>query len=124
MPLTFDYPLEKLKTYTGMNPRPADFDAFWDRSLAEMRALDPAVELVPAQYQTSFAECFHLYFTGVGGARVHAKFLRPRKLTAPAPAVLMFHGYSGDSGEWTDKLGYVAEGYVVAALDCRGQGGL
>ncbi len=36
MPLTFDYPLEKLKTYTGMNPRPADFDAFWDRSLAEM----------------------------------------------------------------------------------------
>ncbi len=124
MPLTFDYPLEKLKTYTGMNPCPADFDAFWDKSLAEMRALDPAVELIPARYQTSFAECFHLYFTGVGGARVHAKFLRPKKLLAPAPAVLMFHGYSGDSGEWTDKLGYVAEGYVVAALDCRGQGGL
>ena len=124
MPLTFDYPLEKLKTYTGMNPRPADFDAFWDGSLAEMRALDPAVELVPAHYQASFAECFHMYFTGVGGARVHAKLLRPRKLTGPAPAVLMFHGYSGDSGDWTDKLGYVAEGYVVAALDCRGQGGL
>ncbi|MCU0519545.1 MAG: acetylxylan esterase [Anaerolineae bacterium] len=124
MPLTFDYPLEKLKTYTGMNPCPADFDAFWDGSLAEMRALNPAVELVPAHYQTSFAECFHLYFTGVGGARVHAKLLRPRKLTGPAPAVLMFHGYSGDSGDWTDKLGYAAEGYVVAALDCRGQGGL
>jgi cephalosporin-C deacetylase len=124
MPLTFDYSLEKLKTYMGMNPRPDDFDAFWDKGLAEMRAMDPAVELVPAQYQTSFAECFHMYFTGVGGARVHAKFLRPRKGEAPAPAVLMFHGYSGDSGDWTDKLGYVAEGYVVAALDCRGQGGL
>jgi cephalosporin-C deacetylase len=36
----------------------------------------------------------------------------------------MFHGYSGSSGDWADKLGYVAEGYVVAALDCRGQGGL
>jgi cephalosporin-C deacetylase len=36
----------------------------------------------------------------------------------------MFHGYSGNSGSWTDKLSYVAEGFVVAALDCRGQGGL
>jgi cephalosporin-C deacetylase len=123
MPLTFDFPLEKLKTYTGMNPRPDDFDAFWEQSLAEMRATDPEIELVPAAYQSTFAECFHLYFTGVGGARVHAKLLRPKQVTEPRPAVLMFHGYSGDSGDWTDKLGYVAEGYVVAALDCRGQGG-
>jgi len=124
MPLMFDFPLEKLKTYMGINPRPEGFDTYWDEALAEMRALDPQVELVPAEYQTSFAECFHLYFTGVGGARVHAKFLRPRKATGKHPAVLMFHGYSGSSGDWTDKLGYVAEGFVVAALDCRGQGGL
>jgi cephalosporin-C deacetylase len=36
----------------------------------------------------------------------------------------MFHGYSGNSGEWSDKLNYVAQGFSVAALDCRGQGGL
>ena len=36
----------------------------------------------------------------------------------------MFHGYSGNSGSWVDKLGYVAQGYTVAAMDCRGQGGL
>jgi cephalosporin-C deacetylase len=36
----------------------------------------------------------------------------------------MFHGYSGNSGDWSDKLNYVAMGYSVAALDCRGQGGL
>ncbi|HTE18997.1 MAG TPA: acetylxylan esterase, partial [Armatimonadota bacterium] len=41
----------------------------------------------------------------------------------PHPAVLLFHGYSGSSGDWVDKLGYVAQGYSVAALDCRGQGG-
>jgi len=119
----FDFPLEKLQTYRGINPRPKDFDAFWDAGLAEMRALDPDVQLVPAAFQTSFADCYHLYFTGVGGSRVHAKLLRPKKLKSPAPAVLMFHGYSGDSGDWSDKLGYAAEGYVVAALDCRGQGG-
>jgi cephalosporin-C deacetylase len=123
MPLMFDLPLEKLKTYQGTNPRPADFDAFWEEGVAEMRALDPQVELTPAEFQTDFAECFHLTFTGVGGARVHAKFLRPRKIEGQHPAVVMFHGYSGDSGEWYDKLGYVAQGFVVAALDCRGQGG-
>ena len=30
MPLTFDFPLEKLKTYQGTNPSPADFDAYWE----------------------------------------------------------------------------------------------
>lgn len=35
----------------------------------------------------------------------------------------MFHGYTGSSGDWHDKLGYVARGFSVAALDCRGQGG-
>jgi cephalosporin-C deacetylase len=124
MPLMFDFPLEKLKTYQGINPRPADMDAFWDKSLAEMRSLDPQVKLVPADFQTSYAECFHMYFTGVGGARIHAKLLRPKNPTGQHPAVVIFHGYSGDSGAWVDKLGYVSAGYTVAALDCRGQGGL
>lgn len=123
MPLLFDMPLEALYQYTGRNPRPKNFDEFWNASLAEMRVQDPHVELVQAEFQTAFAECFHLYFTGVGGARVHAKLLRPRQVATPHPAVLMFHGYSGDSGDWGSKLGYVALGFTVAALDCRGQGG-
>jgi cephalosporin-C deacetylase len=123
MPLTFDFPLEKLYTYQGINPKPANFDAYWDSALAEMRALDARVELAPASFQAPFAECFDLYFTGVGGARVHAKLLRPKKTAGKHPAVCMFHGYTGSAGDWADKLGWVAAGYTVAALDCRGQGG-
>jgi cephalosporin-C deacetylase len=128
----FDMPFEKLKTYQGQNPRPDDFDEFWDQAIAEMKAVDPQVELVPADFQTSFAECFDMYFTGVGDARIHAKLLRPKILQqaqrpqddkSPHPAILMFHGYSGSAGDWSDKLGYVAQGYTVAAMDCRGQGG-
>ena len=122
MPL-IDKPLPELKEYQGINPRPADFDAFWDRSLAEMRAVDARVELRPAEFQTPWAECLDLYFTGVGGARVYAQLLRPRSAPKPHPAVVLFHGYSGRAGDWSDKLGYVAQGYTVAALDCRGQGG-
>ena len=29
MPM-IDMPLSKLKEYNGVNPRPADFDEFWD----------------------------------------------------------------------------------------------
>jgi cephalosporin-C deacetylase len=89
-----------------------------------MQALDPQVELKPAEFQAPGVECFHLYFTGVGGARIHVKLLQPKDSVSPHPAVLMFHGYTGDSGDWADKLGYVSAGFTVAALDCRGQAGL
>ena len=36
---------------------------------------------------------------------------------------MLFHGYSGNNGDWSDKLSYVGQGFSVAALDCRGQGG-
>jgi cephalosporin-C deacetylase len=123
MPLLFDMPYERLHEYQGTNPRPADHDAYWERALAEMRATDPQVELEPAAFQTPFADCFDMFFTGVGGARIHAKLIRPKNAREPHPAVLMFHGYSGSAGDWTDKLGYAAMGYTVAAMDCRGQGG-
>lgn len=121
MPL-IDLPLAELEAYAGRNPRPADFDEYWHRALAELDAVDPKPELVPAQVKASFAECFHLYFTGVGRARVHAKYLRPRA-RGKGPALLEFHGYTNHSGDFAPKLGWVAAGFCVAALDCRGQGG-
>lgn len=121
MPLV-DMPLPELERYRGRNPRPADFDAYWDQALAEMRALDPQIELTPVPFPADFAECFDLRFTGVGGARVYAKYLRPKGKTA-CPGVVQFHGYSWHSGDWQEKLGLVANGFCVAALDCRGQGG-
>src|ERR1044071_6595340 len=76
MPI-FDYPLSELQSYPGRNPRPEDFDEYWNRALTEMRAVEPNVTLTPYKLNAPFAECFNLYFTGVGGARVHAKYLRP-----------------------------------------------
>jgi cephalosporin-C deacetylase len=122
---TFEKPLSELWTYQGCNPRPADFDPYWDSSVAEMAATDPQVELrASAVVSSKMAECLDLWFTGVGGARIHAKYLRPRGIAAPGPAVVKFHGYSGGCGEWSDKLAYISQGISIAALDCRGQGGL
>jgi len=124
MSLMFDMPLEQLKTYQGRNPKPVDFDQFWEKSVVEVKEIDPKVELVPADFETPYVDCSDMYFTSVGAARIHAKLLRPKQAVNPHPAVLMFHGYGADAGDWMDKLSYVAMGFTVAAMDCRGQGGL
>lgn len=124
MPAAFDMPIEELKKYQGTNPRPSDFDEYWDRSLAEMKAVDPQLELKKADFQTDGVECFDLYYSGVDGSRIHGKFLRPRNVSGKCPAVIRFHGYSMNSGDWTSLLGYAASGFIAAAMDCRGQGGL
>lgn len=122
MPLV-DKPLSELKLYEGRNPRPADFDQYWAEALAELEATEPSPTLLPSRTCTARqAECFDLWFTGVGGARIHAKYLRPRS-AEKHPAILQFHGYGGNSGDWTGKLHWAGEGFCCAAMDCRGQGG-
>ncbi len=123
MPL-IDMPLEELLQYQGINPCPPDYDTFWDTAVRNMKEIDPRVELVPSEFTVPYAECFDLYFTGTGGARIHAKYLRPKNREEPHPAIIHLHGYSASSAGWAEKLSYVAMGFSVAALDCRGQGGL
>lgn len=118
-----DMPLGELRKYYGTNPKPEDFDAYWDAALAEMRSIDAKPEFVPADFKPEGAECYDLYFTGVNGARIHAKHLRPKNINGKIPAVLLFHGYSASAGAWWDKLAYVLQGAAVFALDVRGQAG-
>jgi len=123
MPI-LDMPLHELKQYQGVNPCPQDIDAFWDASIAEMERLGNGFELVPARFQVPGVQCYDMYFTGMGGARIHAKLVRPGKIDKPMPALCHFHGYAGASPEFSSLLSYVQCGFIVAALDCRGQGGL
>ena len=117
-----DMPVEDLFKYQGRSPRPADFDEFWDRSLAQLDAVDPEVELVKADMEFPYAECYHLYFNGVDGARIHAKLLKPVDPAVKRIPVVNFHGYGGDSGDWSHYARFAAAGSVVTALDVRSQG--
>ncbi|TVQ17347.1 MAG: acetylxylan esterase, partial [Spirochaetaceae bacterium] len=122
MPL-IDMPIEKLREYTGRNPRPSDLDAYWARGLAELDSVPAGVRIDESAFQAPRTECYDLTFTGTANARIHAKLLKPRGLSAAAPAIVAFHGYTGSAGDWAEHLRWTAAGFVVAALDCRGQGG-
>lgn len=122
MPI-FDLPLEKLMEYQGISPRPTDFDEYWENALNEMKKVSPSVEIIPSDFTVPFAECYDLYFTGVRGARIHVKYVKPKKVKKPHPAIIQFHGYTVNSGDWSSKLAYAALGFSVFAMDARGQGG-
>ena len=119
-----DFSLEKLKTYTGSSPLPNDFDNYWANALADLDKMPLTFTTEIATFSAPGVVCEHLYFTGVGGAKIHCKYLRPKYTTSKIPAIAMFHGYSANSGGWVDKLAYVYAGYAVLAMDVRGQMGL
>lgn len=133
MPLSFDLSYNELLSYKGKNPKPDDFDAFWDAALGSLKGSDIDFSISPASFNPvpDVAEFFDLWFTGSGGARVYAKLVRPagsyaKRLASSGgmPCVLEFHGYSMNSGDWQSKLSLAACGFTVLSMDCRGQGGL
>jgi cephalosporin-C deacetylase len=121
-----DMPLKDLKKYNGINPKPADFDKYWAEALAELDTHDLNPELVSADFKVPHAECFDLYFIGVGNSRIHVRYARPSSISPDTkhPAVLHFHGYTGETPPWSELMSWTAAGFSVFALDSRGQGGL
>ena len=121
----FDYPLDKLKEYKGVTPKPNDFDAYWERARAELDSTPADPEFVAnTELPVNSVHCQDLYYTGVRGARIHAKFIKPAHPPSPHPVVFFFHGYRNASPAWFDLLNWTAAGFAVVAMDCRGQGGL
>lgn len=119
-----DMPVEKLEKYMGVNPIPSDFDAYWDKAIAEMKSVASNVCITKAAFNTPTVNCYDMYFTGVNNARIYVKHLRPKDINKKIPAVLFFHGYGDYCGSWvSDRLAYAASGYAVFAMDVRGQGG-
>jgi cephalosporin-C deacetylase-like acetyl esterase len=86
----FEMPLHELRRYMGRNPKPSDFEAYWERGLRELDSTPPQPEFRPHPSPARFAECFDLWFSGVGGARIHAQYVRPRA-EGRHPALLRFH---------------------------------
>lgn len=112
--------------YEGLGKKPADYDAFWDKGLKEMNALPNTYTTESVPIPSRVAEAFDLYFTGINGAKIHCQLIRPKHFNPEQThkGMLLFHGYHTSAGDYQDKFGWAAEGFVVLAMDARGQGGL
>lgn len=123
MPLV-DMSVEELFKYEGVSPCPEDIDEYWDAALAEMNAVNHDAQFVKKEFPSKIADMYDLYYTGTKNAVIHAKVAVPKNEKGKMPAVLMFHGLSESSCEWSGPLRFASQGYVVAFMDVRGQGGL
>lgn len=116
--------IEELQQYQGINPKPRDFDTFWRRGVSLAKSHCATPQFGTAEVSFKGVECFNLFYNGLDGARIHAKYLRPKAKHGKCPLVFLFHGYTGNAGDWWEKLAWINQGFAVVAMDCRGQSGL
>lgn len=77
MPI-LDMSQEKLRDYLGCMPKPADFDAFWDKQLKDIHAFNGKYEFKPYEnVQLKNYTIENLYFYAPDGSRISARVTRP-----------------------------------------------
>ena len=73
----FDLPVHELRTYRPTVAEPADFDDFWQTTLAESRALAEPPTLTRVDSPLSSFEVYDVAFSGFGGDRIGGWFIVP-----------------------------------------------
>jgi cephalosporin-C deacetylase len=123
----FDLPIEQLHEYRSATAEPDRLDQWWADRLAQAAAAARPPELTPYRagvYQP--VEVFDVEFSGAGGDRIRAWYLRPGSTgpgTANPPVVVKFIGYGGGRGVPVEHMLLPALGYALFVMDTRGQGG-
>ena len=118
----FDLPVDELRTYRPDVAEPADFDAFWQQTLAESRAVAAAPRLTRIDSPLSLVEVYDVEFSGYAGDPVRGWFLVPADAAGPLSAVVEYNGYGGGRGLPHERLQWAASGYAHFFMDTRGQG--
>jgi cephalosporin-C deacetylase len=118
----FDMPMDRLQSYAPQRDEPADFDAFWERTLAETRAFPLQPRFAAADYGLRNLETYDVTFSGFGGQPIKGWLNLPRARSGPLPCVVEFLGYGGGRGFPSDWLLWSSAGYAHFVMDTRGQG--
>ena len=118
----FDLSLDQLQTYRPQVAEPADFDAFWQATLAEARQFPLNAAFEKVDYGLAAQETFDVTFSGFGGQPIKGWFLLPMQRREPLPCVVEYIGYGGGRSFPFDWLLWSSAGYAHLVMDTRGQG--
>jgi cephalosporin-C deacetylase len=120
----FDLPLEQLREYRTETAEPPEFDVWWQQRLDQARAQARPPTLT--RYEADIygpVEVYDAEFSGAGGDRIRAWYLRAAGANGQTPVVVKFIGYGGGRGLPAEHALLPALGYSVFVMDTRGQGG-
>lgn len=118
----FDLPLAQLRTYRPELDEPADFDAFWTRTLEQAADCELAARFDAYDAALTTVDVYDASFAGWGGHRVSAWLIVPKQTPGPVPCVVQYLGYTRGRGMPHDHLMWPASGRAVFVMDTRGQG--
>lgn len=117
----FDLPLDELRAYRSASTEPEDFDAFWAKTLQEVREHELAARFEPVETSLKTVRTFDVTFAGFGGHPVKGWLTVPSWANAPLPTVVEFVGYGGGRGLAHTHLLWASAGYAHFVMDTRGQ---
>ena len=120
---SIDMPLEQLRQYKPSLYREANFESFWDETLAAALAQPLNAELIPyPSLPTRGVQIYALRFDGFEGGRLAGWYVRPAG-AGTFPGIAFYHGYSMRAARPLDMVPYAAEGFCCLSMDVRGQNG-
>lgn len=115
---------EGLRAYHSAQTRPADFDAFWARTLREARAAAGPTRIERVDDGLVTVDVYDVTLSGFAGQPVRAWLRMPRRAAGPLPAVVQFVGYGGGRGRAVENLFWASAGFAHLQLDTQGQGSM
>jgi cephalosporin-C deacetylase len=119
----FDKPIGELRHYQAPDTEPADFDAFWARTLRETEQHDLDPQFVPLDDSIySLASVSDVSFHGFGGQAIKGWFIEPAGNTGRLPCIVTYIGYGGGRSLPVDHLAPAVAGFANLVMDTRGQG--
>jgi cephalosporin-C deacetylase len=125
----YDMTLDECRAYKPERDEPADFDSFWEDTLADARSYPLAAKFVPTDAGLMAIDVYDVTFAGYDGQPIKGWFLAPHNPAASPyvkngklPCVVEYIGYGGGRGRPIDWLLPPAAGYAHLVMDTRGQG--
>ena len=114
-------PLDEMKTYKGRQAPPDDFEDFWQKEIDRLPEKQNYT-FHQKNFHLASAHFFELTFEAHDGSEIYAKCIFPN-VDKEVPVIFQFHGYQGQSPDWSQGLKYTANNCAFIAMDVRGQAG-
>jgi len=118
----YDLSLEELREFLPDVRESADFDEFWDQTIAQARAAGGSVVIEPSDASLPHVDIFDVTFPGFAGQPVKAWLARPAGVEGDLPVIVHYAGYGGGRGLAIEHTFWAAAGFAYLVMDTRGQG--
>ncbi|EFM08921.1 Cephalosporin-C deacetylase [Paenibacillus curdlanolyticus YK9] len=119
-----DRTTKELYAYLPALTRTENFDAFWEETIREARAvpLNPVKRKVA--HPIEHVDIYDIQYDGMDGTPIHGWYIVPAFLQKDSyPCLIHYHGFTHHRGEPSDFMHWAMMGFAVLSIDCRDQGG-